>query len=691
MRSISQIPSLRIFIAFAAGILLYKFYPLSLVVGISLFLVGLCSALFFRKLPFLQKQKFTGLNSSALLILLVGLGYCISFFHDITNRPTWYKNHIMTSSSLRANIVTPLKETDRTYKAQAEIISVFNDSCKINTRGETILYFKKDSALPKISQGDEIILVNKLKQIIPKGNPGEFNFAAFCQNKGIYDQAFLTNNEWKTLPSSSTVFKNPFTHWHQFVKNTIAHYIPHPTERGIALALLTGYRDEIDKDIYSSYTKTGLVHLLAISGLHMGIFYGGTLWLLGFIPFFQRKKKLLIVLALCIMWLFALITTFPPSVQRASIMFSFLGIGQLVSRKIPSVNFLFASAFLLLLFQPHLLFEVGFQLSYAAVLGILLFFPALRKWYVPKYKIPKFFWNIVCLSLTAQIFTFPIAIYYFHQLPLLFLITNLVAIPAVMLIIYGEVMLVLCSFSEMLASLFGNIVSNLIGWLNAFIDFTATLPFVSLQDIRIHLSQCFLLLITMLCVAAWLLAHRKSFALASLFSFLLFLSVGIFTKYRNLSQEKIIVYNANQPYLEYVNGNTSFTKDTITEKNLKNFKQYISQPSHLSLGITSSKDQDKAWRREKNFDILSFKSLDILRINSTKKLKINRPISVDYLILSDKWMKNPAEILQKISTKELIIDGNIPMWKIESLKSQLQEVDLPIHYVSTMGAKIISL
>jgi len=691
MFSMSQIPSLRIFIAFAVGILLYKFYPFPLGFGISSLLVGLSGSLLFRTFSFVRKQKYAWLNTASLLLLVVGLGFCISFFHNVTNKPSWYKNHILPNSSLRAEILTPLKETDRTYKVQANIKSVYNEGHKTKTRGEVILYFKKDSALLNISQGDEIILVNKLNKIIAKGNPGEFNFALFCQNKGIYDQAFLTNQEWQIVSSASKLNSNPFVSWHQSVKKIIAKYVIHSKERGIALALLTGYRDKIDRDIYANYTKTGLVHLLAISGLHMGIFYGSTVWLLGFIPFFRRRKKLLIVIALCIMWLFALITTFPPSVQRASIMFSFLGIGKLVSRKIPSVNFLFASAFLLLLVQPHLLFEVGFQLSYAAVLGILLFFPAVRKWYVPKYKVTSFFWDIVCLSLTAQIFTFPIALYYFHQLPLLFLGTNLVAIPAVTLIIYGEVLVVLFSWIEVMADFFGTVVCCIIHYLNLLIDYTATLPFVSLQDIKIDITQCTLLLITMLCLAVWLLAKKNSFALLTLTFFLLFLGVGIFRKHKNLSQEKIIIYNAKQSYLEYITSNTYFTEDRVSDEDLNKFKQYISGPSHLTLGVSRSSNANNAWHSEKNYDLLSFANQTVLRIKNLKRLKLSKPITVDYLILSDKWMKNPRQILDPISAKEIIIDGNIPMWKIESLKSQLQEVDLPIHYITTSGAKIISL
>lgn len=636
-------------------------------------------------------MQWYGLQAMAIHVLLLALGYSISYFHDIQNSKSWYAKHTTPTTKLRAKILTPPKETERTYKATAEIIAVYEGDVQTQTIGEVLLYFNKSENLPKLAVQDEILIVNKLKPLEVNGNPGEFDYRAYCQNKGIYHQAFLNKPEWQKLHQSPSSFQNPFSHWHTSVKAIISKYIPNPEAKGIALALITGYRGAIDKEIYTKYTKTGLVHLLAISGLHMGILYGSMFWILGFIPFFKKRKQLLIVIALSFMWLFALITTFPPSVQRASIMFTFLGIGQLVNRKTSSYNFLFASAFGLLLFQPHLLFEVGFQLSYSAVLGILLFYKPLRAWYAPKYISTKFLWEIMCLSLSAQIFTFPIALYYFHQLPLLFLFTNLIAIPAVMLAIYGEILIIALSFIPPVASLLGKVVSMIITTLNQLIEYTASIKFVSIQNIYINLWQCLLLLLLMLALTAWVVAKRRAFVPVMLFFFMVFIIISVNRKYVTLTQEKLIVYNSQHPYLEYINGSKTYSPDSIPHAKMNNFRQYTLKPSHLELGVKDLFQEKPNWQYGKQYDLICQSNKKILRIKKSAKLKILNKVEVDHLILSDKWVKDLRPILKNISAKEIIIDGNIPLWKIEELKSQLQEVDLPTHYVAIQGAKIIQL
>lgn len=694
MRNVQSIPFLRITLPFIVGILFYKYsHAHAWFIFLALVALALIGLFVFQKTTATFRINLAWLKGIMLNAVLLSTGFFIAYFHAVDNKKNWYKHQQTDTSKYRAQILEPLKETAKTYKTTAKIIGVYTSNAqKIKSSGEAILYFKKSDSVPALEVGDEIILAHKLKPIISKGNLGEFDYAKFSKNKGIHDQAFLTKNEWKKVSVENTQFKNPLENWHQKIKDVIIQNIADSNARGIALALITGYRNDIDKQVYNQYTKTGLVHLLAISGLHMGIFYGSTVWLLGLFSFFKKRKRTLIIASLLVMWVFALVTTFPPSVQRASVMFTFLGIGQLIHRKIPSVNFLFASAFFLLLFQPHLLFEVGFQLSYAAVLSILIFFQPIRNWFFPQNKISKFFWDIICLSLSAQLLTFPIAIYYFHQLPLLFLITNLVAIPLVTLIIYCEILLIIFSIlPPAVSAFFGKIVTALIQILNNFIEYTSSLSFVSIQNINISLFQCFLLITIILCLAVWLLTKRKIFAPLGLLIFIGFVSISIFKKSANLHQKKLIIYNASHPYLEMVQGNTFYTKDTIAKNQKESFDQYIRKPSHLYTGITKRYSAQPLWTSHTHYDFLKIDNTSVLRIKKGYKLKFAEPVKVDFVILSDKWIKNAGNIFRNITAKEIIIDGNIPLWKIEDIKSQLSEVNLPTHFVGTQGAKIISL
>ena len=692
MRNVQGLPFLRIILPFLLGLILYKILgSTSLLLFSCLFGIGIVLSLVFRTFPFHKKNSLFGINGATLHIALITLGYLVCHFQQIDHHQNWYKNHLRAQSKIQAKILSPLKETEKTFKAHVEICGVYNDSYKYITHGKAILYFRKTAKPLELSVGDEIIVVNKLTPIMTKGNPGEFDYAAFSQNRGIHDQAFLTKNEWSKLKTNNSTSLTPFWYWHEQIKTTLAKYIPDSNSLGIAQALLTGYRDDIDKEIYNDYTKTGLVHLLAISGLHMGVFYLGTLFLLGLIPFFKKRKRLTLITALTSMWFFALVTTFPPSVQRAGLMISFLVIGQLISRKISSLNFLFASAFLLLLLQPHLLWEVGFQLSYAAVLGILLFYKPLRKWLQPQNYFTRKIWEIMCVSLSAQIFTFPISLYYFHQVPTLFLFTNIIAIPLITIIIYAEVLLVIFSFIPAVAKMIGMAISFLIEGMNSFIHFTAKLSFANFDGIYISLTQCLMLLAIILSLATYLLGKRKAFV-PIIFLLIVLLSLTcIQRKWTRLSQEKLIVYNSSQSYLEYIKGKSFFSKDTISSTRQANFEQWTLNPSHLFHGLKSSMSSDLIWNRQEQFDFLIVSNKKILRVKKAYKLKTTKPLEVDYLIISDKWIKKPLELLSQIHPKELIIDGNIPLWKIEDLKSQLQEVDLPTHYIALQGAKTIQL
>ncbi len=693
MSRVHSIPFLRIVPPFLLGIILYKvLHSISPLLFVGLFIGSLLGALFFYSLTATQRIRLFWVRGILLQAVLLSLGYLTIWSHQIENKRSWYKNYLSSDSKIRAKILTPLTETKKTFKATVGIKKIYNGKGSQSTCGKAILYFHKTTESLNLTVGDEIVAINKLSPISNNKNPGAFNYSRLCKNKGIYEQAFLNKSEWIKLDIKKPNWKHFFLHWSEQLNKTLKNYITLPNTAGIAQALLTGYRNDIDQDIYHSYTKTGLVHLLAISGLHMGIFFLGVQYFLAWIPFFKKNKGLLVLIALISMWIFALITTFPPSVQRASVMFSFLALGQLVPRKTSHLNFLLASAFLLLLLQPNLLWEVGFQLSYAAVMGIFLLYKPLTNWFKPNNQWIKKIWQISCVSISAQLFTFPITLYYFHQTPTLFLVTNLIAIPVVTLIIYGEFLLILFSMLPFIAKFIGLLVSCLIYGLNDIIDYTSRLPFVSLDNLYISQSQCFLLIAAMLSITGWFIIKKKIYGSAALLLFFSFMVISINRKSKHLKQEGLVIYNAKYPYIEYMAGTNSYTQDQMASSLFEQFEKYSLKPCHLLFGIKKSNYyRPPLWKTHEAFDFIAFSNKKILRIKKSANLKIKEPISVDYLVWSDLHRYETRRLLKFIHPREIIIDGNIPLWKIEDFKSQLQEVDLPTHYVATEGAKIIQL
>jgi len=690
MRRIANIPFLRITLAFITGIALYRFFAgAGLAAWIIIFICACLFTLVFLFAKPDQKLRLAWLNGISLQILIMSLGYLLTDVHQLKNHPTWYRHQLTSTAKIQARILTPLKATERTYKTTAAIIKTYPNQTA-RTCGTAILYFSRKDDRPALTVGDEIIFVNKLQPIRNKGNPGEFDFATHSRNKGIFDQAFLTSVEWEKVDKINRR-QSIFIAGSEYIKKVIKQSITDTKARAIALALVTGYRDDIDQEMYSNYAKTGLVHLLAISGLHMGIFYLGTQWMLGFLPLLKRNKKILIIVSLIIMWVYALLTTFPPSVQRASLMFTFLGLGQIISRRIPSLQFLFLSAFLMLLFKPQLLWEVSFQLSYTAVLGILLFYKPLRRNFYTSSIITSKVLDIICLTLSAQVFTFPLAIYYFHQFPTLFIFTNIVAIPIVTFIIYGILLLIIFSFIPSLSILLGTALTKTITLLNTFIKWVSTFSFTIIDGLYINGIQLAALLLAMIAIALWLLAYKKQFAIVVICSICLIIGIAIYRKSNIQQQQYILVYNASTTYLELIHGGVVFTKDHQSKGQTNNFEKYVLAPSHVHFGVLPNDTIPAYWKQQKAYDVIQFKQKRLLRIHKAYGLKTSSPVAVDYLIISDKWIKNLREILTYFQANEIIIDGNIPMWKIDDLTSQLSTLHLPVHYIGTEGAKIIRL
>lgn len=229
---------------------------------------------------------------------------------------------------------------------------------------------------------------------------------------------------------------------------------------GIAEALLIGHTNDLDKDLVQAYSNTGVVHIIAISGMHLALIYGLLVWLFARIPLVNKSKIAQVVLILCCLWLFSLLTGAASSVLRSAVMFTFIAVGKNLSKQSSIYNSLAASAFVMLCYNPYFLWDVGFQLSYLAVIGIIIFQKSIYKWVYIKNKWVNKIWQLMAVSLPAQVLTFPVCIYYFHQFPNLFLITNIIAVPLSGVILFAEIGLVAFSWVPLL----GNYLDKIVGW-----------------------------------------------------------------------------------------------------------------------------------------------------------------------------------------------------------------------------------
>src|SRR6185295_2846749 len=254
------------------------------------------------------------------------------------------------------------------------------------------------------------------------GNPAALNYERYCLFQGITDQIFLDKSDYFMLPGRNTnFFQQCLFSARNAALHTMQQNIHSPKELGIAEALLIGYRNDLDRDLVQAYSNTGVVHIIAISGLHIAIIYAALLMFFALFKPSKAKKWIQPFMILGVIWLFTLIAGAAPSVLRAAVMFTFILAGKFLGKSGNIHNTLAASAFVLLFVNPFYLWDIGFQLSYTAVFSIVIFFSSVNGLLYFRNRFLRWLWQLGAVSLSAQIFTLPLVVYHFHQLPLLFL------------------------------------------------------------------------------------------------------------------------------------------------------------------------------------------------------------------------------------------------------------------------------
>ncbi len=685
-------PFLRLLIPLIAGIIFQYYFAFSFyeIVIPGIILIGL--TIFFKFLPLVYRFKLAALQGIFITLLIVCAGMLLTKHKDIRNEKKWYGNYFDSSSFLIATIKEPCVENAKSYKALAVIEFIVNNDTVNAATGDVLLYLAKDSNSKIPQYGDKIIFGNNLQQIKNSGNPGAFDYARYSAFHQLFHQAYLKKNDWHLIEHTKLAGYKPYVFdLREKIKNIIYNYIPGDDEKAIAVALLIGYKIDLDKDLVQAYSNAGVVHLIAISGLHMGIIYSILFWLFTKIPVVKNSKKARLVLILLCLWAFALLTGASGSVLRSAFMFSFIATGMAFNKKASIYNSISASAFLLLCYNPFLLWDVGFQLSYFAVLGIVISQPYIVKWFYFKNKFINAIWQLSSVSLAAQLFTFPICMYYFHQLPLLFLISNLIAIPLTTVALWACILLIIISPINTLAILTGKIIFGTIWLINHTVIFINSIPFSLWDNISLNYPETIVLYGIVCGCLYWLIKKDKSAFKFALACTLILSSMITFYKWQVANQRKIIVYNVpSHKAIDLVSANSyQFLGDgeMQTDGVLRNFHL---KPGRISMRLNYKTDSVNSLYSNSHF--LQFFNKKILLIDSALSYAVpERKINIDYIIIS----KNPKLFIPKLAevfnAGIYVFDASNPMWKIEKWKKDCEELHLRFHSVPEQGAFVTDL
>jgi competence protein ComEC len=685
-------PFLRLVIPVICGIIL-QFYGKIEIENLLTSAIILCLCFIgFIFLPEAKRFRFRAIQGIFITLFLLVFGCLITWQKDVRNQSNWYGNYNKAGSFIVAKIDEPPIEKAKSYKALASVESIINKGISRNVKGKILFYFAKDSLSGKLKYGDRIIFEKPLTAIQNSGNPGAFDYAQFAAFQQIFQQVFLKKSEWRILEGNNrSIYKSVIFTTRNYILKTLEKNIPGADESSLAKALLIGYRIDLDKDLVQAYSNVGVVHLIAISGMHLALIYYFLLWIFARIPVIKKSKFGTLLLVLFCLWFFSLLTGAPASVLRSAVMFTFIAVGDSFNKRNSIYNSLSISAFLLLCYDPFMLWDVGFQLSYLAVLGIVIFEKYIYHWFYFENKFFNSAWKLASVSLAAQLLTLPICIYYFHQFPLLFLLSNMIAIPLSTMILWGCIAIVIASPISFAALYFGKIVWILSWFLNHFILLMNSIPFSVWKGLSISATgTIFMYVIFISFLYSFIKKNKTSFKIA-IGCTLLFVTMTAYKTQKLMHQKKMIVYNIPMnKAVDFIAGNKYyFIGDSALSKN-NLLINYNLKPARISFMANEEAFLLNNLFFQNNF--YQFYNLRILMIDTTITYFPNtKKINLDYIILSKNPQIDLADIANIFQCKNYIFDASNSQWKIDQWKKECEELHLHFHSVSEQGAFVINL
>ena len=688
-----QAPFIRIIVPLIIGICIQWYLPFSIVIIIALLIISITGFYLFYLLPIQLRYKFQFVQSSLLYFLVVALAMLLTWNNDYKNNRYWYGKNYIKGDFLLVRIDEPLSEKLHSFKAIVFVKAIVNDKKIIPAKGKLLVFFKKNKSQPNLHYGD-LILINKIPEAIKNsGNPGAFDNKRYQKFQQIYDQVFLTDSEYVSLNQHSFNHLNKFIYSLQsFTVEGLRKFIKNDDETlGIAEALLIGYKNDLDKDLVQAYSNTGVVHIIAISGLHLGLIYMVLLWLFDRIPFIKRFKIFKSISIISCLWIFSLLTGASASVLRSAVMFTCIIIGKTIKRQSSIYNSLAASAFILLCYNPYFLWDVGFQLSYLAIIGIIsLQKPIHQLLYFETYLLKKI-WEMSSITIAAQIITFPICLYYFHQFPNVFLISNLIAVPLSTVILFSEIILICFSWIPFLGVYLGKFIEVSIWLMNYLIICFNKIPFAICKNIYANLFSTYVLYALVICILCWLILENKKFIKYAFVFSILFTSIHAIASIHLTQQKKIIVYNAPRKQAidlayknEYYFCGDSDLNNPISTKNI------ILQPSRSFFQL--SRPVNDLPGLSKNQYVWQFhgKSFFILDTNLVFP-SLTTKVQVDFIIVSKNPKLKIIDAAQFMDTKLVIFEASNSLWKIEKWKKECDALNLPYYSIPEKGAFVFNI
>lgn len=639
----------------------------------GLFLI-LCICFWIAQKQFIPTVYF----GITVLLTMVSLGMVIENFHEEKNHALHY-SRFNTTTSIQFRIHEVLKANSYYNRYVGDVLFV-NDTM---ASGKMVVHVRKDS-ISKPLPVDAVLYTEKLPVAIKAPlNPTTFDYKAYLNDRYIYSQLYLKSDAFLLAENPpKTIYGIAAT-----LRNTIHKRLSEANfkanELAVIEALLLGQRQHISKELQTNYANAGAIHILAISGLHVGILLVLLQFLLRPLTRVRYGKSIYVLLIVLILWSFAFVSGLSASVVRAVTMFTAIAVATHFRRQTNTLQVLTVSMFFLLLFRPHFLFDVGFQLSYAAVFAIVCLQPLWKKLWNPKSFIGKSFWGLLTVSLSAQLGVLPLSLYYFHQFPGLFFVANLTIVPLLGIILALGILVIALAYFQVLPNFLSVLYNEIIQQMNTFVSWIASHEHFIWTNIPMRFLQmigCYILLIAfahyvqlpkrkqlkvalcsiLICQGCWFLDRSQGFPTTN--------SFAIFHQSKNT-----ILARQESTFIQLFHN----LKDSAAANNYviqqQQQKDFIEKVTHDSLQNIYALNGDY---------LLRIDSLGIYKISSFKP---------KYILLSNSPKVNLNRVIKTLQPAQIIADGSNYRSYVERWKAACKKQKIPFHYTGEKGFYTINI
>lgn len=695
-------PFVRLSIALVLGIFCFDHFSGLWAQPISTLSFGLLSytilVILSHRLGFYKLRYINGILALSTIFFIGG---CFTKYIYHSHSPSHYSNLNQDILGFSGTIVSSVNERSNhfRYDFRLEQVIIKSDSV-LTTEGIIHLYVRKDSSDKSFKYGERLNIYGKFYPVPGPDNPSEFNYKLYLQRQNIYSHAFVKRYDIEIKNCNP---HNRFLSWANALRETAAQTIDNniqsPRENAIAKALLIGIKDHLDNEVKQAYSSAGAMHVLAVSGLHVGIVFLIIKLFLGRIREFGKWGKYAFgFISVFIIWLYATVTGLSPSVLRAATMFSLVAVSQASLREGNIYNTLGFAAFILLIFDPYLIYSVGFQLSFAAVIGIVYLQPKLYRLFEFRSWLPDKAWAITCVSIAAQLATFPLTAYYFHQFPTYFLASNLVVIPAAfIMLVVGISMLIIDPIYGSLSEAIGQALGQFMWLINEMISYVHVLPKSLIE--WIYMDQIGLLLTYSIVFTLIAGLHYRSFKtiLVSAILVLTFLGWTLLSNVVQSRKQELVFYEiSNKLAIDHINGHQArLYLDEFNDEELELLSFQINphrlsshlQPIEKSFTVLESAGFQK---RAVSAGIISGKRF-IIFDSTTFHIDFKQKIETDFIVINNQSIKNLKWLKEHFSFERIIISSRNSKYYSRKMKDQAARLKLIIHSLKEDGALKIDL